>query len=93
MDSVQTRFVHVSGPALTEGVITHVLDNIPVHIYSPAKTVADCFKFRRLVGLDVAMKALKQGLHEKHFNLDQVWRFARSNRVDRVMMPYLEMLG
>jgi hypothetical protein len=54
--------------------------------------VADCFKYRHKIGLDVALEALKQGFTEKRFSSDELWRMAKANRVQKVITPYLEML-
>jgi predicted transcriptional regulator of viral defense system len=84
------RIVRLSGPALREGVEEHDVGGVTVRVFSAAKTVADCFKFRNKIGTDVAVEALRdyRRLHPKH--LDAVWRFAEINRVTRVVLPYLE---
>jgi hypothetical protein len=82
--------IHLSGSAWTEGVETHLIDGVPVRIYSPAKTVADCFKFRNKIGIDVAVEALRDYLRMYRGGADDLWRFARINRVNRVIQPYLE---
>ncbi len=74
------------------GLETVQIDGVPVQIYSPARTIADCFKFRHQIGLDVALEALKQGLTDKHFTLDQLWQMARVCRVQNVITPYLEAM-
>jgi hypothetical protein len=61
-------------------------------VFSAAKTVADCFKFRGRIGLDVAVAALREGWRENRFTIDELWHFARICRVGAVMRPYLEML-
>jgi hypothetical protein len=60
--------------------------------YSPDKTVADCFKYRNKVELDVAMEALRDAWRKRLITMDELWRFAQINRVSNVMMPYLHML-
>lgn len=87
------RLVRLSGPALREGVEKHNVGGVTVRVFSAAKTVADCFKFRNKIGGDVAVEALRdyRRLHPKH--LDAVWRFAEINRVTRVIIPYLEAVG
>lgn len=94
----RTRFPPVrafrfSGRAYTAGVETHTLQGVTLRVYGVAKTVADCFKFRNYVGLDVALEALRQGWRERRFTMDELWRYARICRVDRVMRPYLESLA
>jgi predicted transcriptional regulator of viral defense system len=84
------RIVRFSDAALTEGVEEHLIDNVPVKVYSPAKTVADCFKYRNKVGLDVAIEALRDCLQDKKCTHEQLWQYARVCRVTNVMRPYLE---
>lgn len=86
---VRLRIVRMSGPALTSGVETHRIEGIPVRIFSAAKTVADCFRFRNKIGIDVAVEALR-AYRRRRGNLDELWRFAEICRVARVMRPYLE---
>lgn len=84
------RIIRVSGTARTAGVTTHLIERIPVPITDPAKTVVDCFKFRRLVGIDVAIEALRDALRTRRATADDLWNFAEIDRVQRVMRPYLE---
>ncbi len=86
------RVFWFSGRAFAEGVETHVLDGVPVRIYSPAKTVADCFKFRNKVGLDVALESLRLCRQKRRVSTDELMRFARICRVEDVMRPYLEAI-
>jgi predicted transcriptional regulator of viral defense system len=86
------RVVHVSGAALTEGVEVHTIEGVDVRIYAPAKTVADLFKFRSSVGLDVAVRALREVIRRRRAKPDELWRAAEVCRVSRVMRPYLEAL-
>jgi len=86
------RIFKFSGPAFTEGVEDHELDGIPVHIYCPAKTIADCFKFRNKIGLDVAIEALKSYQKTSSFIVRELMHFARVCRVENVMRPYVEAL-
>ncbi len=69
-----------------------MIDGTQVRVYSTAKTIADCFKFRNKVGLDVALEALREGLSAKRTNRDSVWAAAKICRVASVMRPYLEAL-
>jgi len=86
------RVVRFSGPALTQGVETHKIEGVPVRITSVAKTLADCFKYRNKIGLDVALEALREAWRERKVTMDEIDRFARVCRVERVMRPYLEAL-
>jgi hypothetical protein len=88
----RVRFVRFSGKALSEGVETHVVEHVPVKVYSPAKTVADCFKYRKKIGLDIAMESLRETWREKRATIDELWEFAKICRVANVMRPYLEAI-
>jgi|SRR5579871_6916464 len=87
---VALRIVRASGQALTIGVERHVIDGVSVPITVPAKTIADCFKYRSKVGLDVALEALRDALRKKRATADDIWRYAQIDRVGNVMRPYLE---
>lgn len=86
------RWMRSSGAALTSGIEVHELEGAPVRIYSPAKTVVDCFKFRSKVGLDVALEALRD-YRARRGSVDDLWHYARICRVRNVMQPYLEAIG
>jgi predicted transcriptional regulator of viral defense system len=87
-----THFVWLSPPSFEAGVETHRIDGIPLRVYSPAKTVADCFKFRNKFGLDVALEALKYCRDHKRSTVGELMKYARIDRVERVMKPYLEAI-
>jgi predicted transcriptional regulator of viral defense system len=87
------EIVRATGPALTGGVEHAEIEGVSVPIYGVAKTVADCFKHRRRVGLDVAVEALRDAL-QKHKTIQaEVWKYAAANRVGNVMRPYIEALS
>lgn len=86
------RAVRLSGPSLTEGIENHKVEGVPIRVYSVAKTVADCFKFRNTVGLDVAIEALKDALREKKATVNEIYRYAKVCRVSNVIRPYMEAL-
>ena len=86
------RVVRFSGPALTEGVESHRIEGQNVRVYRVAKTLADCFKYRNKIGLDVAMEALREAWRARRFTADELDHYARICRVQRVMQPYLEAL-
>jgi predicted transcriptional regulator of viral defense system len=86
------RIARFSGPALTEGVEAHRIEGVTVKVFSPAKTVVDCFKYRNKIGLDVALEAIKDYLRAHRGGMDDLWRFARICRVANVMRPYLEAI-
>ncbi len=87
------RIVRFSGQALNSGIQKHKVDATEIRVYSPAKTVADCFKYRNKIGLDVALEAMREGWREKRFTMEELWRFAKICRVGNVMRPYLESLA
>jgi predicted transcriptional regulator of viral defense system len=89
-DIIPLRIVRFSGKALTTGVETHRIEGVDVKVYQPAKTVADCFKYRNKIGLDVAIEALRDCWRKKLATSDELWRYAKVCRVARVMRPYLE---
>ncbi|MGV3526192.1 MAG: type IV toxin-antitoxin system AbiEi family antitoxin domain-containing protein [Candidatus Sericytochromatia bacterium] len=91
-EHLQLRYFSFSGSAYTEGIEVHRLNGVDLKVYSVAKTVADCFKFRNVVGLDVALQALKQAWGERRFDPPELMRFARIDRVDNLMRPYLDVL-
>ena len=91
--SVRLRLVHLSGGSFEAGVEDHNVAGVSVRIFSAAKTVADCFKFRNKVGLDVAVEALRAYRRAHPKQLNQLWHFAEIDRVARVIRPYLEALG
>jgi predicted transcriptional regulator of viral defense system len=86
------RIVRFSGDALTSGVERHRIEGRVVQVYGPAKTVADCFKYRNKIGLGVALEALREGWRARRFTIDELDRYAKICRVGRVMRPYLEAL-
>jgi predicted transcriptional regulator of viral defense system len=90
--SPSLRIVRLSGPWLTKGIETHHIDGVPVRVYSPAKTVADCFKFRNKIGHDVAIEALKDCLRQRKASVNEIYRHAKVCRVSNVIRPYLEAL-
>lgn len=92
LDYPPLRIVRFSGAALTEGVEVHVVDGVMVRVTGVPKTVADCFKYRNKIGLDVALEALREAWREKSMTSEDLWRYAKVCRVANVMRPYLESL-
>jgi len=84
------RVVRFSGAALAEGVEQHVIDGVAIRVYSVAKTVADCFKFRNQVGLEVALEALRRSRRRGLATTEDLRRYARICRVTEAMRPYLD---
>lgn len=90
--SPSVEVVRFSGRALEEGWEEFLIEGRRVRVYGPAKSVADCFKFRRTVGSDVALEALRDCLRERRATVDDLLHYGRICRVERVMRPYLEAL-
>ncbi len=86
------RVVRLTGASLVAGVEKHQVEGVTVRIYSPAKTVADCFKFRNKIGLDIAIEALKDCLHQKKATVNDIYRYAKICRVSNIIRPYMEAL-
>lgn len=92
LESNVLRVVRLSGPSQTEGIENHRIEGVPVRVYSIPKTVADCFKFRNKIGLDIAIEALKDCLAQKKASVSEIYRYAKICRVSNVIRPYLEAL-
>jgi predicted transcriptional regulator of viral defense system len=86
------RFFEFSGKAFHEGIETHAVQGVDVKVYHPAKTVADCFKYRNKIGLDVALEALREGKKKGKCTNKELWQYAKVCRVANVMRPYLEAM-
>ena len=86
------RVVRFGGPALAAGIEEHLVEGQRVKVYGVAKTLADLFKYRNKVGLDVVLEALRETWRERRFTMEDLDRYARICRVQRVMGPYLEVL-
>jgi predicted transcriptional regulator of viral defense system len=92
LDQPAIRVVRMSDTALAEGVERRTIDGVKVPVFSAARTVVDCFRYRNKIGLDVALEALRDGLHQRKFTLDALWLHAVSGRVANVMRPYIEAI-
>lgn len=93
VDSPPLRIVRFSARALEAGVEEHAVEGVTTRIYNPAKTVADCFKYRNKIGLDVALEALRDCRRQRICTNDELWRYAKICRVANVMRPYVEAIG
>lgn len=91
--AAKLRVVRFSGKALTEGIERRHIEGVIVPIYNVAKTVADCFKYRNKIGLDVALEALRETWRGKRATSAELWKSAEICRVANVMRPYLESLA
>jgi len=92
IDYPPIRAFHFSGAVFTEGIETHKIDGVDVRIYNPAKTLADCFKYRNKIGQDIAIEALRLYREKKKFKINELLHFAEICRVERVMKPYIEAM-
>lgn len=93
LDYPHLQVVRMSGASLNSGIEEHLIEGVRVRVYTPAKTVADCFKFRSRIGLDVALEALRDYRCQRMGSMDELWKYAQICRVTRIIQPYLEMLG
>ena len=87
------RIVRFSGEARSFGIEQRKIEGVTLSVYSAAKTVADCFKYRNKIGLDVAIEALKDCRRSRKATIDQLWKAAKVCRMANVMRPYLEATG
>ena len=87
---IPIKVVRFSGEALTEGIDNREIEGVNVKVFSPAKTVADCFKYRNKIGVDIAVEALVECRAQQKATVEDIWRYAKICRVANVMKPYLE---
>ena len=92
IDYPPVKMVQFAGEAYSEGIEVFDRDQVKLRVYCVAKTIADCFKHRNKIGLDVALEALKDARSQKKVNADDLWHFAKICRVANVMRPYLEAI-
>jgi predicted transcriptional regulator of viral defense system len=92
-ENLQLRIVRFSRKALTYGVQGHRIEGVPVRVFTPAKTVADCFRYRNKIGLEVALEALRDCKRKRKATTDEIWKAAKVCRVANVMRPYLESIS
>ncbi len=93
VDSLSIRIVRFGKDALTQGVDEHEIEGVMVRITSPARTVADCFKYRNKIGLDVAIEALRDYLRLRSGTVDELWEAAGVAQVKSVIRPYIEAIA
>ena len=92
IDYPPIKMIQMTGGVYTAGVEEHLRDGVKLRVYGVAKTVADCFKHRNKIGLDVALEALKDVRAKRKATADDLWRYAKICRVANVMRPYLEAI-
>ena len=93
LDYPPLHIVRFSGPAMSEGLETHSNEQGEVRVYSPAKTVVDCFRYRNRIGLDVALEAMREALRGRRVTVDELWGYAKLLRISTVIRPYLEAIA
>ena len=93
INSPAIRIVRFSGQALIFGVEHKRINGLEIRVFNPAKTVADCFKFRHKIGMDIALEALRDCYRQKKASMNELWEAAKICRVANVMKPYLESLS
>ncbi|MDR3568327.1 MAG: type IV toxin-antitoxin system AbiEi family antitoxin domain-containing protein [Syntrophobacteraceae bacterium] len=93
VEGLPLHIVRFSGQSLRFGIDEHLIQGVTVRVYGPAKTVADCFKYRNKIGLDVALEALRECLRERGCTMDDLWHYAKICRIANVMRPYMESLA
>jgi len=90
LDYPPLKLVQYSGAALTEGITEVKFGQASIRVYDVAKTIADCFKHRNKIGIDVAVEALKEARRKKMIDMNALWHYAKIGRVANLMRPYLE---
>jgi predicted transcriptional regulator of viral defense system len=89
VDALPLKIIRFSGEALTLGVVNLKVDGVPVRVYSPMKTIADCFKFRHQIGIDIAVAALRASVHQAKYSRYRLLHFARICRVEKLIRMQL----
>ena len=94
LDHPPLKIIWLSTKTYAAGIQEVSMDNTPIRIYSPEKTITDCFKFRNKFGLDVAIDALKRYMSQPSEKQDfaSLMHYARLNRVEKIIMPYIQAL-
>ena len=90
---IPLHIVRFSGDVFTAGIEDHLVDGVTIRVYCLEKTIADCFKYRNKIGIDVALEALREGWRARRINMTDLWHYAKIDRVTNVMRPYLEMIA
>jgi predicted transcriptional regulator of viral defense system len=88
---VDVRIFRFSGLVFSSGIEEHMVDGVKIRVYSAAKTVADCFKMRNKIGVDVALEALREALRTKKASSEEIHKMAKICRVEKIIRPYMEM--
>ena len=92
IETARARVFRFTSNTYWSGIEKHMIHGIEVKVYCPAKTIADCFYYKKTVGLDVALEALRDAWRRRKVTMDELYHFAEVRNVKRVMLPYLETL-
>ncbi len=92
LDQPQLRVVRMASESLAHGVVRIKVDGVQVPVFSAARTIVDCFRFRNKIGIDLAIEALRDGWAKRKFSMDDLWRHAQAGRMVNVMRPYIEAI-
>jgi predicted transcriptional regulator of viral defense system len=90
LDHPPTRTYWFSGPAYHEGIEVVIVDDVPVSVYNPEKTLADCFRYRKQLGMDLVLEGLRLWRNRRVDNVDLLMSYARMRNVERSLRPYLD---
>lgn len=93
LDYPSLKVYRFSEETINSGLQTKTIDGVEVKVFNPAKTIADCFKFRNQIGLDIAIEALKNGINEEKATYGDIVKYAKLCKVERVIKPYLETVA
>lgn len=93
VSGLRVKVVRFSGPMLRYAIKTREVLGVTVRLTSPARTVVDCFRYRRKVGLDVALEALRDAVRSRKATVDEIARVAEVSRIQTVISPYLESIA
>jgi len=92
VNNIPMKVITFSGASYTQGIETHQIDGSEIRVYCISKTIADCFKYRNKIGLDVAIEALKDAIHSKRTSIKEIIHYAEICRVKEIMRPYMESI-
>jgi predicted transcriptional regulator of viral defense system len=92
IENFPIKIVSYSGVSFTAGVETHQIEGVEIRVYCISKTIADCFKYRNKIGLDVAIEALKDVIQNKRSSIEDIIHYAEICRVKEIMRPYMESI-
>lgn len=92
VENVPVRFFRFAPKVYQAGIETYFIEGVEIKVYSAAKTIADCFKYQKTVGLDVALEAMRDAWRKRKVTMDELYHFAEIRQVKKIMLPYLNTL-